>query len=95
MAPARSGYQRPGTYSTGTTKSKPKYIQPRAKLSALGKAYNKVRWLCYFLPLFGFIMIWYSIYLALFTSEDIIIVQTLIAAAGVMTYLAIYYNKRI
>jgi hypothetical protein len=94
MAPGRAGYQRPGTYSTAT-KSKPKYIQPRTKLSPLGRAYNKVRWLCYFLPLFGFIIIWYSIYLALFTNEDIIIVQTLIAAAGVMTYLAIYYNKRI
>ena len=95
MATTRGGYQRPGGYST-STKSKSKYVQPRVKLSMLGRAYNKVRWLCYFLPVFGFILIWYAIYLALFNPiKDIIVAQTIIAAAGVMTYLAIYYNKRI
>ena len=94
MAAGR-GYQRPAAYSSSTTKSKPKYIQPRAKLSLLGRAYNKVRWLCYFLPLFGFIIIWYAIYIAIMWPDDMLQAQTLIAAAGVMTYLAIYYNKRI
>jgi hypothetical protein len=94
MAAGR-GFQRPASYSSSTAKSKPKYVQPRVKLSMLGKAYNKVRWLCYFLPLFGFIIIWFAIYLALFTNVNLLKIQTLIAAAGVMTYLAIYYNKRI
>jgi hypothetical protein len=85
-----------GGGSSTTAKTQTKYIKPRSKLSFLGRMYNKVRWLCYFLPLFGFIMIWFAMYMALtYPKDDLIVAQTLIAAAGVMTYLAIYYNKRI
>ena len=92
MPYARTGYQQAGKYSRkGTGRA----IQPRVKLSMLGKAYNKVRWACYFLPVIGFILIFYGIYLALWHPvKYIIVAQTVIAGAAVMTYLAIYYNKR-
>jgi hypothetical protein len=95
MASSRAGYQRQARYSSSSTKSKGKYVQPRVKLSMLGRAYNKVRWVCYFLPILGFLIIGYGVYLALYRPiGDIIVAQTIIAAGTVMTYLAIYYNKR-
>lgn len=90
-------YQRPGLQRQAryTGKSTGKGIQPRVKLSMLGRAYNKVRWTCYFLPILGFIIIGYGIYLAIWRPGDnIIIPQTIIAGGAIMTYLAIYYNKR-
>lgn len=93
MAMQRAQYRPSGRPAGGTTK---KYIQPRVKLSGLGRAYNKVRWLCYFLPVLGFIIIGYGIYLAIWqTGTKIIVPQTVIAGGALLTYLAIYYNKRI
>jgi hypothetical protein len=72
-----------------------KYMHPRVKLSALGRAYNKVRWLCYFLPVLGFLIIGYGIYLTIWEpGTDIIVPQTIIVGGIALTYLAIYYNKR-
>jgi len=72
-----------------------KVIHSRVKSSALGRAHKKVRMLCYFLPILGFLIIGYGIYLTLWKPEtDIIIPQTVIVGGGIMTYLAIYYNKR-
>ena len=94
MAYSKPGYQRTGRMQA-QGKASGKYIQPRVKLSMLGKAYNKIRWLCYFLPVLGFIIIGYGIYFALWQPMKYIIVsQTVIAGGAVMTYLAIYYNKR-
>ena len=77
------------------SKSSGKYVQPRVKLSMLGKAYNKIRWACYFLPVLGFIIIGYGIYLALWHPvADISVSQTVIAGGAIIAYLAIYYNKR-
>ena len=90
MAVSRAQYRQPGRVA-----SKPKYLQPRVKLSLLGKAYNKVRWLCYFLPVLGFIIIGYGIYITIWQpGTDIIVPQTVIVGGAVLTYLAIYYNKR-
>jgi hypothetical protein len=96
MPYARAGYQQPQQQSRGySRKSGGRSIQPRVKLSLLGKAYNKVRWACYFLPILGFFIIGYGIYIALYhPMKDLIVSQTIIAGGGVMTYLAIYYNKR-
>ena len=92
MTYARTGYPPAGKMAR---KPSGRTIQPRVKLSMLGKAYNKVRWACYFLPIFGFILIFYGIYLALWNPVKYIIVsQTVIVGAAIMTYLAIYYNKR-
>ncbi len=92
MAVSRAQY-RPGGRPSGTPTKK--YIQPRVKLSLLGKAYNKVRWVCYFLPILGFIIIGYGIYIAIWhQGTNIIYPQTIIVGGAVMTYLAIYYNKR-
>ncbi|WP_455392775.1 hypothetical protein [[Eubacterium] cellulosolvens] len=91
MAISRAQYRPTGRPASKTTK----YIQPRVKLSMLGKAYNKVRWLCYFLPVLGFIIIGYGIYLTIWQpGTDIIVPQTIIIGGAIMTYLAIYYNKR-
>ena len=92
MAVSRAQYH-PG----GRRPSKPtgKYIHPRVKLSLLGKAYNEVRWLCYFLPILGFIIIGYGIYVAIWLpGTSIVVPQTIIAGGAILTYLAIYYNKR-
>jgi len=95
---SRASYRQTGrTSSTSGTSSKSggKYIHPRVKLSLMGKAYNKVRWACYFLPVLGFIIIGYGIYLTIWNpNTDIFIPQTIIAGGAVLTYLAIYYNKR-
>ena len=96
MAVSRAQY-RPGGRPAGTSSGKPKgkYISPRVKLSALGKAYNKVRWACYFLPVIGFIIIGLGIYMSVWMPEyNIIVPQTVIIGGAIMTYLAIYYNKR-
>ena len=72
-----------------------KVMYSRVKSSALSRAHNKVRKLCYFLPVLGFLIIGYGIYITLWEPEtDIIIPQTVIVAGAIMTYLAIYYNKR-
>jgi hypothetical protein len=92
MAVSRAQYRPGGRPSGAPTK---KYIQPRVKLSPLGKAYNKVRWICYFLPLLGFFIIGYGIYITIWhQNTNIIYPQTIIVGGAVMTYLAIYYNKR-
>ena len=92
MATSRTGVQYPSRQSS---KSTGKYVQPRVKLSMLGRAYNKVRWACYFLPVIGFLIIGYGLYIALYyPAKDIPVAQTVIAAGAVVTYLAIYYNKR-
>ncbi len=92
MVTSRPGMQyapRPSGRSSG------KYVQPRVKLSMLGKAYNKIRWTCYFLPVLGFIIIGYGVYLAIWRpADDIIVSQTVIVGGAILTYLAIYYNKR-
>lgn len=94
MAMSRPQYRQTSRPAGGTTTKK--YIQPRVKLSGLGRAYNKVRWLCYFLPVLGFIIIGYGIYMAIWLPDTkIIIPQTVIAGGALLTYLAIYYNKRI
>jgi hypothetical protein len=96
MAVNRAQY-RTGGRPSGSSSAKPKgkYIQPRVKLSALGKAYNKVRWACYFLPIIGFIIIGTGIYMAVWLpGYNIIVPQTVIIGGAIMTYLAIYYNKR-
>ncbi len=86
--------------STGRppSKSGQKYIHPRVKLSVLGRAYNKVRWTCYFLPVLGFIIIGYGIYYAIMglwdSDTNLFASQTIIAGGAILTYLAIYYNKR-
>lgn len=88
---SRAQYRTAGRPSGKSTK----YIHPRVKLSMLGKAYNKIRWTCYFLPVLGFIIIGYGIYLTIWhPSTNVAIPQTIIAGAAIMTYLAIYYNKR-
>ena len=87
MAVSRAQY-RPSGRPAGTSSGKPKgkYISPRVKLSALGKAYNKVR--C-------FIIIGLGIYMSVWMPEyNIIVPQTVIIGGAIMTYLAIYYNKR-
>jgi len=72
-----------------------KVMYSRGKSSAVSRAHNKVRMLCYFLPVLGFLIIGYGIYLTLWEPEtDIIIPQTVIVGGGILTYLAIYYNKR-
>jgi hypothetical protein len=72
-----------------------KVMHSRVKSSAVGRAYNKVRMLCYFLPVLGFLIIGYGICLTLWKPEtDIIIPQTVIAGGAIISYLAIYYNKR-
>lgn len=74
---------------------KRKVKHSRVRSSALKRAHNKVRILCYFLPIFGFLIIGYGIYLTLWKPEtDIIIPQTVIVGGAVLTYLAIFYNKR-
>ena len=93
MASSRVQYRQ---VSGPPPKSTAKYVQPRVKLSMLGRAYNKVRWLCYFLPVLGFVIIGYGIYLTIWErGTDIIIPQTIIVGGAILTYLAIYYNKRI
>ena len=94
MATSRAGYPSGARYAGKSGKSS-RYVQPRVKLSMLGKAYNKVRWACYFLPVLGFIIIGYGIYLAINNPiENIIVSQTVIVGGAIVTYLAIYYNKR-
>ena len=92
MAVPRAQYRPSGRVAQ---KGSGKYIQPRVKLSLLGKAYNKVRWLCYFLPILGFIIIGYGIYITIWQSgTNVVIPQTIIGGGAILTYLAIYYNKR-
>ena len=88
MAVSRAQYR-----TSSRSKPSGKYIQPRVKLSMLGKAYNKVRWACYFLPVLGFIIIGYGIYLTIWEQgSNILIPQTVIAGGAILTYLAIYYK---
>jgi len=95
MAYSRPGYRRTGSTKTSSGKSSGRYVQPRVKLSLLGKAYNKVRWFCYFLPIGGYAIMFYGLYLALNDpTERLMVSQTVLAAGAIMTYLAIYYNKR-
>ena len=92
MAYSKPGYQRSGKY---TGKSSGKYVHPRVKLSLLGRAYNKVRWTCYFLPILGFIIMGYGLFLAMrHPMNEIVIAQTVIVGGAIITYLSIYYNKR-
>jgi hypothetical protein len=92
MAVSRAAYRQPSRPASQPTG---RIARSRVKLSPLGRAYNKVRWLCYFLPVLGFIIIGYGIYLTIWESAmDIIIPQTVIVGGAILTYLAIYYNKR-
>ena len=91
MAVSRTKF-RPSSKAAGK-KRKVKHSHVRS--SALKRAHNKVRILCYFLPILGFLIIGYGIYLTLWkTKTDIIIPQTVMIGGAIMTYLAIYYNKR-
>ncbi len=98
--PSRSYMGPQGVRSTpmgrGSTRKRSKsYMVPRVRISKLGKFYNKVRWTFYFLPIFGMLLIVFGIYLVFIgNKDDLAVYQTIIVAAAIFTYLAIYYNKR-